>query len=472
MNLDIWSKIYNGIRILDGDTMGLLKKICEILDEAWEDYIYAPLTDLVTIFDINLIDSKWLRRLKPLLGLTSDLSFDASDEELRRILPKIVDFWNQKPSELGSIVHSIRMVTGNQFRVRNFFDFRMVTDETCIEEEDLTYDPWLIDFVSEEGREEYVSEIRIVDEAHGTMSYDTCTIAFSLGEVIIGSESGSSATITEITTLSETTGTLSLENISGRFVNNEEIQGDVGGTAKVKGKIQGVLNRDLLNFFLGLNRPIGERYNIVYTSFLDEFKIQNYLEQWVTDGDIALSDDFGSVEFGAGGKLITATSYAVARDLDTDAVYECGWLDYIVEFNFIPDTSATVFDFYFRHVAINNHFLVRFSMVTKTISLVKVVSGVETLITTSDVIAYLVPSMKGVIRIGIFTQPVTPTIAKITCTYDGQQMFTPDMQSVTWSPAIPGGGVGAKCVTGSGSVSRVEVIPLPTTIITVGPVSV
>jgi len=126
--------------------MGLLKRICDICDLAWEDFIYDPASLLPTLLEVANIDSKWLAYLKPLLGFTSDLSFEATEEELRRLLSQAVPFWNAKPTELGVITHPIRMVTGNRFRVRNFQDLRMAVDETVIGEECEDFDPWCEDF--------------------------------------------------------------------------------------------------------------------------------------------------------------------------------------------------------------------------------------------------------------------------------------------------------------------------------------
>jgi len=125
---------------------GKLKAFTEGIDNAWEDYVYDRTTELPTLFDTDEINEKWLTYLAPLLGFTADLSFDASAEELRRILKNAVTYWNNKPSEHGVIENAIRMVTGNRMRIANYFDFRMVTGETVITEELEDFDPSVIDF--------------------------------------------------------------------------------------------------------------------------------------------------------------------------------------------------------------------------------------------------------------------------------------------------------------------------------------
>lgn len=125
---------------------GKLQRITQGLDQVWEDLIYDPCTLLPTLFEVDTVDERWLPYLKPQLGFTDDLSFDATTEELRRLLNNAVPYWNEKPSESGVINNAIRMVTGNRFRVQNYFDFRMQEDKTCITEELEDFDPNAIGF--------------------------------------------------------------------------------------------------------------------------------------------------------------------------------------------------------------------------------------------------------------------------------------------------------------------------------------
>lgn len=128
-----------------------LEKIAVALDELWEDRIHDPCSKLPTLFDIDEIDPRWLPFLKPLLGFTADIPFNATTEELRRILRVAMEYWNKKPSEVGVIDIAIRMVTGNRFRVQNYFDFRMQVDNTIITEELQDYDPSVIAFFAPTG---------------------------------------------------------------------------------------------------------------------------------------------------------------------------------------------------------------------------------------------------------------------------------------------------------------------------------
>lgn len=123
-----------------------LEKITEGLDLLWEDEIYDPCTALPTLFEVDNIDARWLPFLKALLGFTAEIPFDATEEELRRVLRVAVPYWNKKPTEEGVIETAIRMVTGNRFRAGNYFDFRSQTDVTVITEELEDFDPSVIAF--------------------------------------------------------------------------------------------------------------------------------------------------------------------------------------------------------------------------------------------------------------------------------------------------------------------------------------
>mgnify|MGYP001826317685 CR=1 FL=1 len=131
--------------------MSKLEKITQGLDLIWEDEIYDPCSQLPTLFEVDNIDEKWLPYLKALLGFTADIPFDATTEELRRILKVAVPYWNAKPAESGVIDTAVRMVTGNRFRVANYFDFRSIVGETVITEELEDFDPSLISFFAPTG---------------------------------------------------------------------------------------------------------------------------------------------------------------------------------------------------------------------------------------------------------------------------------------------------------------------------------
>ncbi|NIY18572.1 MAG: hypothetical protein GWM98_28815, partial [Nitrospinaceae bacterium] len=72
-----------------------------------------------------------------------DIVGTATPEELRRIIAGAIVFWRQRWLDSG-IVAAIRLVTGNRFKVRDYFDFRFLVAETSIEEDLQNTDPNMI----------------------------------------------------------------------------------------------------------------------------------------------------------------------------------------------------------------------------------------------------------------------------------------------------------------------------------------
>ena len=136
-----YSMLMRSIRMHDQRSPGLLKFICEEgFDDVWKRTIFDRTSELKTLFDPYKIDARWLPWLKSLVALTRDFHFQATEEELRRVIALAVEMWNDKPSE-SSIADAIRMTTGNRFSIRNFFDLRFEGDVARVTEELKDFDP-------------------------------------------------------------------------------------------------------------------------------------------------------------------------------------------------------------------------------------------------------------------------------------------------------------------------------------------
>jgi len=520
--------------------MGLLKKFCEMVDQAWEDYLYYPATQLPSLFEVANIDAKWLPFLKPLLGFTRDLSFEATEAELRRILGRAVPFWNDKPSELGSIDHAIRMVTGNRFRLRSYFDHRMATDETCVTEEAEDFDPMVIDFFAKVKRgltveaggpngtnyfkitagmdepfdtpyayrflvieepadlkmswkidrlvvhptelvgytergefpaatptvcvasiygtmDEYATEVRLVDDRHGDLDFDQESVAFTAGERIRGATTNARASVLTIARAGAA-GTMVLGRVHSRFQDNEVLMGSRGGRAYVKGKMRNILNRELLYFLLEVNRPLSERYDLTYISFLDEFHVTSDLDQWNHSGGVTVPAPGSEALMPAGSMMVCNDPRAVLQDYDGDGSSDEGWDNYTARWKVITDSASTIVDLVFRWLSWSNHFLIRFNMTTKVLQLIRVMSGAETLLAWSAVQAYLKPGVQDTVRVDTFIHYSNHHVVS-RVVLDGEEVIPWTDDS---SPSSLGGPVGVK-VTGAGAVMKmVEVNVWPT----------
>ena len=149
----IYEMLLRSVRAQDEKSPGLLQKLMEGFppaepggfDEIWQRTMVARSDALPTLLDPEKVDAKWLPWLKSVRGFTQDLVFDATEDELRRILSQAAPYWGAKPSPLA-VDRAIRLITGNRFKVRGYFDFQMQVDETYITEELQDFDPDVIDF--------------------------------------------------------------------------------------------------------------------------------------------------------------------------------------------------------------------------------------------------------------------------------------------------------------------------------------
>ena len=90
-----------------------------------------------TLFDPNEIDIEFLRGLSKLVGWGDDL-IDiwtvATDDQKRKLVIGAIAFWKYRWL-YGGIEVAIRLVTGNRFKIRGYFDFRWILGENMLFEE-------------------------------------------------------------------------------------------------------------------------------------------------------------------------------------------------------------------------------------------------------------------------------------------------------------------------------------------------
>lgn len=510
--------------------MGKMETLTKIFERAWEDVIYDRCSELPSIMDVDEIDAKWIKYLKPILGFTDDISLPADTTELRRILRQAAGFWSKKPTEEAAVLFAIRMVTGNRFRAANFFDFRSQIDHTVITEELEDFDPFMISFPTNKlegvqgnagvsgnfdledlpleggfeasaqfgylliksstktptnigiyeidyldigaetgkivgafpgGAEgwvdweiigyagEYITEVRLVDRAVGTLRYKDLAGAFATDELIIGQDSKAYGTITAIDTTSKI---LSLNKVTGRFLDNEQILGDASGDALVDGELDGVLNRNLLRILMDLVRPFGERLDVVYINFIDQFLTPGDLDQWTTTGTAEVPSPGGYVKITASGRI------DVFDDQSPD------WGDQVVAWKFFVDDADTdaIAEFRFFVVDEFNFYYVLVDYNAMDVELWKKVAGSPTQIGSSVSLPILKAGVSEVLRVDALAEGSDTRIrVKIAGDTRIDEKDTP--------AAFTEGGVAAVANTKDLYVELVEVNVLPTEIDRVGP---
>lgn len=539
VTLSIYNMLVRRMREMDEQGGGKLQLLTQKgFDRVWEDLIFDPCTDVVTLMEVQNIDARWLPFMKGLLAFTRDLSFDATTEELRRVLSLAAKFWNDKPSE-EAIDDAIQMVTGARFRIAGYFDFRMQVDQTVITEELEDFDPNVIDFptqklIGSNGEpttattftindlptsvfqggvfsgdkdvaflvitndptdasnigiypvdsttkggttltlagvgvpnghgtagvswelygfmDEYLTEVRLVDDGRGKLKYDQQTVAWTAGETVTGGTSGATGIIVVDENVG-TSGELDLRTINGRFQDNEALTGSVGGAATAKGKLTEVVNRDLLDFLFNLARPFGERIDIVYINFLDQFTKPLDVDQW------AITPTFGSVTVPSPGGV--ANFAAGARIIDEDAESE-NWGDQTVAWKIVADTSSSIIELMFFVTDASNHYFVRIDYSADTLELFRKVAAVDTQLGSTVSVPVIKEGVQDVIRVDALAEG---SDTRIRVKLNGETKI-----DVADSPAsFTKGKVGAFASASTFSLKLVEVNVLPTEIQRVGP---
>ena len=261
---------------------------------------------LATLFEPENIEARFLRAALWLVGFTSELDYVTRNlvtAELRRLYSAAVPLWRATGTETG-IGRAVRAATGNHFRIRNYFDFRMVLDEVVLTEEMEDFDPNVLSLTSQltfrsgtdgnvTGTDRFqsasvtfdpgdVGAFVVVTEA-GTLNRGFYEIA----EVIQQSAPGRVRILGVFPTVPETDLEFDVLFPNDEFVTELRVADEDWTGAPAEGKV----NRDLLENLIELVRLSSERVDVVYADFLDGFDVDNDLSQWqITGGVVTVQD--------------------------------------------------------------------------------------------------------------------------------------------------------------------------------------
>jgi hypothetical protein len=460
--------------------------------------------------------------MKPLLGFTRDIPFTSSNSELRTILNHAIPYWNNKPSEYGVIDRSIRFLTNKNFRVGNFFDFRMQVGSTILGDELEDFDPWMIDFSnpsttgvngavtgnntfdlkdlstgtfdtaddykflviigdennpSNEGiyeidtltaggttgvikstfsvtpstvfsykvlsySDEMLTEVRLVDNGVGTLRYINLSSSFNLYEKVVGATSGASGYVVE-----DEDGILTLRNIKGRFVSNETLTGLLGGSATSKGTLSNVLNRSILRYMMSekTSKPIGERIDIVYIDFLEQFLLPEDLSLWDDTNDVTVPSPGGAALIATGGYLQYKHPFNWWRSQVVIAKWNATSASSIPKCQFMLMPTAP------------SYYAVTINYTTKVVTLYYI-----TTLMASITLPYLKHGVSDTLRIEVIRTPTDDTVITVRVNNEIQIVYT-DIGG------FDSGGIGFTTAGDSVSLEHVEVFTLPVDVDRIGP---
>jgi len=272
----------------------LLERFLMGPEEVWFN-LHKKAGELNTLFDPEEIDDDYLRSLAKLVGFGNDLIDivgTATDAELRKIVAGAIAFWKARWLDSG-INAAVRMVTGNRFKVRDFFDFRFVIGETTIAEDLKNTDPNMISVKTRNFFRQGTDGISKFDSTPFTFSsIGTLPKTDDVGGyIVIFDDTGSPSLngLYEIVSVDipNQIWTVDIGDWFPRGANNlswfiafpyNEYLTEIRVVDEESG--QGEVNRDLLEKLLGQQRPSSERFNVVYVDFMDLFQVNNDLGQW------------------------------------------------------------------------------------------------------------------------------------------------------------------------------------------------
>jgi hypothetical protein len=544
----VYRFIMQAVRDHDEQSPGLLSAICEAFDQVWSDAMFERTSELPDLLDPDRIPSRWLPWLKSQVGFTRDLSFEPTEEELRRVIKGGVELWNDKPAE-EAVRDAIRLVTGNRFLIRDYFDLRFEVDKVRVLEELEDFDPnvllfspnaflqvqqlrtcissavwpcthefWFTDpaipnftdpkqfthllianhpvtgltgiyqidqlFVGEkrgyiDGTPgfpvqtatvgpakllnvpgDYTTEIRLVDPGVGDLAYRALASSFTVGQRVIGQDSGAIGEIVADALIGAGTGILTLRHLIGRFEPNESIIDTLTGAATVDAKLADttylgeqfrIVNRELLDFLVSQVRAFGERYDVIFVDFIDQFITPGDLELW----DTSLS---GVTVPEPGGELTLAT----AATAFTKTAVGAFWGDQVATWK-TQGPAGTISELWFMAVDASNGYKVEIDFTAHTVKLFKVVAGAPTQLgATVTLGTVILPDLDLVVRADALKEGVG---TRIRIKVEG------DLQiDLLDSPAaFSAGKLGVSAAgTGPAKFKLVEVNTLPTEILRIG----
>lgn len=360
----------------------ILRGIAGVMDDTWETTVVDRHALLTTVVDVDTIDARWLQHLAPLLGFTADKTIpESTAAQLRRVLGSAVPYWNARPSEEGVIELAIRMSVANAFRVANFFDLRSQIDQTAILEGVPGRDPFVLGFFAEDWEEGVDCDAGGAPAMVLPPTIDAAT-AFRLHD-LLATKSLVTGGYAWLSILSGPN--IGFYRISGAYDWNtgllydslpdptaqamtwrlyewmDEFTTHVHVVDPVGGGDYAVPN-ELLTFLIDFARPHGERIDLHYIWFLDQFFIAEDLNQWdVTSGVYA------TVEMGA---VVGAGENMISNDLQGGS-----WDDYIAMWTVEAVDDGSIFELSFRAATMDDRYAVLVNVAAGEVELYTYVGG-------------------------------------------------------------------------------------------------
>lgn len=421
------------------------------------------LTDLM---DVEQCPDELLQYLKWIVGWTSEpqlaritdgLSFD----ELRRLISISGEMWRNKGPE-DTILNVLRVVAGgDRARIWNWFDFRWVLEETGLGEERQGRDPWLINLpivvvaepLVDSGPDTSSADSEIVTIAGVGETFALSVARGHLFRLLSGPHNGLATKVLVRDSSLQITLEAGGEIPAGGWSNEQweivdpDFEPDDAHRSNLRIVDSGSLDRDLIKRLLRLMRAAGERFDITYLLFLDEFEVDGDDTQWaplasgnvpVEDGLLKLLDDSLQEE------AVISVSGAIA------------WSEYVAAARLRGTVSsgAAGFGILFYWADSDNSYAAALAPDADLLILAKVVAGTPTVIDTFSLTS--TPILEGVFYMLRVTVTPEGGSNRITVAIDGSQLISATDSDLTE------GTVGVyHTVDATVEASEVEVFGLP-----------
>lgn len=466
----IYSFLIRRIRTID-EKLGnaLIQRFLEGPQEVWVR-MDKRAQDLLTLFDPERVEARFLPSLRKLVGFGDDLLdvVNATNEdELRTLISGAIQFWKNRATREAGYKTAVNLVTGNRFKIRGYHDFKFVLGETFILEDLENNDPFMLDIETvsrfrkgDDGVSQFGAAVKRFSAASGNFVEDDVDAFIVIQDVSSPASNGFyritsfiSSTEVEVEDAFPTAET-GLTWFTGfehdEFITEIRLVDDLFD--------DGAINRDLLRRYLDLTRPNSERVNIVYVSFMDLFTTPNDLGQWAVAGtedfDRAVADGVLTLDNGSGGS-----------ELETEYFGDVLWKNYSLKSK-IRQTAAGTWEISFLRFDEDNNYFVRVIYTTPTngtIELFRKTGGTPVQLGSTVTFTDLALDLFFTYTIDVFRDEGVPT-TNIDVRIDGDLVISES--DATWGD----GNFGYRVSTGTAiDVSEVELWQYPLTIDRVGP---
>ena len=401
--ISVYKMIRAGMRMADERSPSLIGKLLEDaggVNDIHKEKVFDRLSAIYDLYDPYKIPAKFLPYMGALVGFTRDMDISATEAELREVYARAGALWSAKGSE-PSYELAVQMVTTGRYRVQNWFDRRMQADKTYVTEMLLDYDPTALDFdtpnpsgsqfeilgVSGDGypddsrfalldlptsffptgsftREYEYAYLQIID-----YPADPTRVGFHRIEKLkpsskIGYFSGA---WTPAAGYTGDLGTWRLWGMNGEYITEVRVVDD------------GSINRSLLKYMVDVVRPNGERVDIIYMDFLDEFKDSKYIPQWTASGTYALNGSY--IALSAGSSIVTEATASAAWGVERQ-----------VSMRLRGESTSTVAIPYLCYVDANNNIRAEIDYGAQTLKVQRINGGVVTQIGSTVTLSTLYPT--------------------------------------------------------------------------------